>query len=202
MNSQPSLYGLDLISDSDGETIDPLRDRIVAVGISTPMGEEIYDGDETEILRMIDARVAMLPIGVISCWLGSRVAFPFMACRAETLAVPMGLTMSEDRRIDLPGTVSGLRHPWLVSWHGHSHLDLQKVYDHEGRRRLGRRVRPDPDNLTPATNPLADRDPGRNAKLARSLATRRWGQAKRLVDQVPSRGGTEPVLATLAPAES
>ena len=107
------------------------------------------------------------------------------------------MTLHEDRRTDLTGALDGITHPWLVSWHGHRHLDLKRVYASEGRRRLNRRGKVDPETFIPAADPLANRQPQRDAKLARSLAERRWSQAKRHVDQLPDRTQSTSVLQTL-----
>ncbi|MEZ5340080.1 MAG: hypothetical protein R2706_01145 [Acidimicrobiales bacterium] len=201
MQSTPPIYGFDLVTDAVGDTIDPLVNRVVAVGLSTPSGTALYDGPEVDILRMVDSHLSMLEPGVLTCWQGSVVALPFLSCRAETLGLPLGMTLHEDRRVEKTSALEGLNHPWLISWHGHRHLDLKRVYSSEGRRRLTLRNRVDPESLIPAVDPLAARSPERDATLARRLAERRWGQAKRHVDQMPGRATTQSVLQSLQLAD-
>lgn len=197
MNATPPIYGFDLVTDAAGESIDALTNRVVAIGLSTDFGDEYYDGPEDEVIQMVDTRLSMLPAGILTCWQGSVVALPFLSCRAEMLGVDMAMTLHEDRRVDATSPIAGILHPWLVSWHDHRHLDLQRVYSTEGRRRLSLRGRVNPESMIPAYDPLAARNPQRDAKLARTLATRRWSQARRLVDQVPSRPPTASVLRSL-----
>ncbi len=201
MQSTPPIYGFDLVTDTVGDTIDPLANRVVAIGLSTPLGDELYDGPESEILRMVDTRLSMLTAGVLTCWQGSVVALPFLSCRAEALGLPIAMTLHEDRRVDSTSALEGIAHPWLISWHGHRHLDLKKAYSNESRRRLTLRSRVDPESFIPEVDPFADRNPERDARLARTLAERRWGQAKRHVDQLPNRAPTTSVLAALQPAD-
>lgn len=201
MNATPPIYGFDLVTDAAGESIDPVANRVVAVGLSTDFGDELYDGPEDEIIQMVDTRLSMLPAGILTCWQGSIVALPFLSCRAEAVGVDMAMTLHEDRRVNTSGPVNGIVHPWLVSWHGHRHLDLQKVYSSEGRRRLSLRNRVNPESMIPAYDPLAARHPQRDAKLARTLAERRWNQARRFVDQLPGRPPATSVLSSLQPSD-
>ncbi len=76
MNATPPIYGFDLVTDAVGESIDPHANRVVAIGLSTDFGDELYDGPEDEIIRMVDSRLLMLPAGVLTCWQGSVVALP------------------------------------------------------------------------------------------------------------------------------
>lgn len=189
MSAQPHLYGLDLITDAEGSSVDPHSNRILAIGLSTHSGEERYDGDEIEILTLIDRRLQMLREGVIVTWNGAVLGLPMIALRAQRLGVDIQLQIALDHRrpavLDSP--LNGLERPVWGSWHGHSHLDLSRVYEQDARRWNPLRARRQtPESHLPATDELVHRDPIRDARLTRALAERRWAQARRLVDRMPS----------------
>ena len=55
---------------------------MVAVGLATPLGDEVLLGDEATLLRRLDRRLAELPPGIIVTWNGSSFDLPFLATRA------------------------------------------------------------------------------------------------------------------------
>lgn len=184
------IYGLDLVTNTEGPTIDLTSDRIVAVGLSTEAGEELYEGDEAELLTMLDQRLEMLRSGVLTTWGGSVLALPLLAGRVTALELDLSLRVfPDDRRNPRNGVpaISGFDKPMWGAWHTHPHLDLARVYDGDQRRWNPLRARrTTPESHFPATDELADRDPRDDARLARTLAERRWSQAKRLIDRMPS----------------
>ncbi len=191
MPALPLIYGLDVVTDTDGPTIDLTTDHIVAIGLSTEAGDELYEGDESEILTLVDRRLEMLRDGVITTWGGSILALPLLAGRVDALELDLALRVfPDDRRNPRNGattTVSGFDKPMWGAWHKHPHLDLARVYADDQRRwnplRSRRTV---PESHMPATDDMVSRDPRSDARLARNLAERRWSQAKRLIDRIPS----------------
>ncbi len=192
MPAAPLIYGLDLITDSEGPAIDPSRHRIVAIGISTGAGDELFEGDEATILTDVDARLEMLSAGVITTWGGSVLALPLLSGRARAHGLELDLRVFDDERRAaqsvLPSPVLGVDRPMWGAWHAHPHLDLARVYDDNRRWRplRSRRHESETENLMPVPDELTRRDPRKDARLARSLAERRWAQARKLIDRIPS----------------
>lgn len=180
----PPIYGLDFLTTSENGTLDPERDRILAIGLATSAGTELYDGEEADLLDLVDRRLGLLPTGVLATWFGSLIGFPLMKARAELLSVTLQLNIATDRRASAEGGPLELDHPSLANWRGHQHFDLRKAYtDRSGRRRLSNRRE---ESAVPAANELAVRDPEQNAQLIRQMTERRWPQCRKLVDRVPA----------------
>ncbi len=186
MPALPLIYGLDLVTDVEGSAIDPYHHRIVAIGLSTESGEELYEGDELELLDTVDRRLEMLRDGVLITWNGSTLALPLIAKRASLCGLDIALNIFVDERRTAQGPVIGVDRPVWASWHGHAHLDLARVYDDARRWNPLRVRRTAPESHFPPPDELAKRDPRKDARLARNLAERRWPQARRLVDRMPS----------------
>lgn len=194
---KPPIYGLDIAFESrlvddrrrngphDGVVIlDPSTSVIVGAGLSTVDGDEFYDGSERRILSILDQRFAVLDPGIISTWNGSILDLPLLRARAKVLQLGLGLRLRPDRRRNLrvvgrtgvesrPAfqvgrTAAGGVRPVSGAWHQQRHLDLRWVYDHVA-----------------SADELTSPDPCRGAHLARSLAERRWGRARRHLDRVP-----------------
>lgn len=192
MPALPLIYGLDIVTDSEGPIIDLARDQIAAIGLSTDAGEELYEGDEAELLTLLDRRLETLRNGVLTTWGGSVLGLPLLASRVAALDVDLSLRIFPDeRRAPREGVssapISGAHAPMWGAWHGHPHLDLARVYNEDQRRWNPLRARrTTPESHFPATDELAARDPQRDARLARNLAERRWSKAKRLIDRMPA----------------
>ncbi len=191
MPALPLIYGLDLVTNTEGPTIDLTTDRIIAIGLSTEAGEELYEGDEAELLTLVDRRLEMLRDGILTTWGGSTLALPLLAGRMTALDLELRLRIFPDERRNprngATAPVSGVNSPMWGAWHNHPHLDLARVYDDDQRRWNPLRSRRNtPESHFPATNELAARDPRKDARLARNLAERRWSKAKRLIDRMPS----------------
>jgi hypothetical protein len=204
---QPPLYGLDIVTDtargddSASPTIDPATDRVLAVGLSLGGRDLLFDGDEPALLERLDDLLADLPAGVLVSWQGGLVDLPVLDARAERLQVDIALRIRRDPRDRRPSPLAGIEGAYCGSWHGHRHLDLARVYDPSGPRVIrALRGRSDED-LIPPTDELTSHDPRRDAQLARCLAERRWGRARRLVDRMPSTASTPspaaPILAAV-----
>lgn len=185
--SPPPLYGFDLLTDATGPQIDAARNRIVRVGLSTPAGTTVYDGDEAEVIQLVDHRLAVLAPGVIVTWQGSLLDLPLFSMRSRAVGVVPGLRLRADHRAAPPSVVKDVDHPWCAQWHHHAHLELRRVYDNEARWWNPLRNRLDPESMIPPANALARRDPGRDADLARCLAERRWARARKSIDRMPDQ---------------
>ena len=185
MSDQPPIYGLDLITDAVGPLIDPVTNRIVEIGLSTGSGDELYEGGEPELLELLDRRLRLLDPGVLATWHGSIVALPLIAARARHWKLDLALTLEADRRAAPASPVIGVT-AVRAQWHDHGVLDLRRVYETAEPRRWRRRRNTSRslEDLIPPTDDLADRDPQKDARLARQLAERRWPQAKRLIDRI------------------
>lgn len=194
MSDQPPIYGLDLITDAAGPLIDPITSRIVEIGLSTASGDELYEGGEPELLELLDRRLNLLDPGVLATWHGSIVALPLIAARAKRWNLDLSLTLQDDRRAAPASPVIGVT-AVRARWHDHGVLDLRRVYETAEPRRWRRRRNTSRslEDLIPPTDDLAQRDPLKDARLARQLAERRWPQAKRVIDQIDL---TEPTRET------
>ncbi|MDA3039433.1 MAG: hypothetical protein O3C27_07850 [Actinomycetota bacterium] len=185
MTGLPAIYGLDLVTDCAGPLVDPVVNRIVAVGLSSSNSDQLFTGDEAQLLDELDERLHALPAGVIVTWQGSVLAIPLIAARAAVHGLDLGLTTEPDKRSAAPSPVLGVAAAVRARWGQHAVLDLQRVYKPGVSRWRGRRNRHrDHEALYPPTDNLIARDPSRDARLARSLAERRWPQARRHIDLV------------------
>lgn len=185
--AQPPIYGIDVITDAVGSCIDASRDRILAIGLSVATAAELFDGPEADLLALLNDRLEALPPGVIATYNGSLLDLPLIARRARRRGVSIDLRVRADRRASPDSPLVDLDHAVCGAWGHHQHLDLRRVYD-EGRR--PKRGRFDPEMLMPVADELTDRDPCRDAALARRLSERRWAQAKKFVDRMPLPAGT------------
>jgi hypothetical protein len=197
---QPIVYGLDIETDTSTDGLDPAVARVRAVALSRRGADELFVGDEAELLVALDAHLASLPCGVIATWDGAAFDLPFLADRARLLGVDLGLRLRLDRsltlqRAPLPGHAGAYR----GTWHGHGHLDTYRLYGaHRGHgpftslRAIGRLLGLGgagdlplrPSRARDLTNEALHACAPSDARLARVLAERRWHAAARLVDRV------------------
>jgi len=198
MGQQPAvIYGLDIETDNTSDGLDPAVASVRAVALSGRAFDDLFVGDERDLLRALDARLAALPTGVLATWNGSAFDLPFLADRARILGIDLGLRLCLDRRLTLhraplPGHAGAYR----AGWHDHGHLDTFRLYGADttaaqrlSLRSLGRRlgigvhdVRSSrtQDLGNEALHACAPSD----ARLARVLAERRWPGAARMIDRV------------------
>jgi DNA polymerase elongation subunit (family B) len=202
---QVIVYGLDIETDTSRDGLDPAVARVQAVALSGQNRDELFVGDEVDLLRALDERLATLPRGVIATWNGAAFDLPFLADRARILGVDLGLFLRLDRnltlqRAPLPGHAGAYR----ATWHDHGHVDTYRLYGAHrapgaftSLRTIGRllgigsgdcRPRRSHDLTNEALHACAPSD----ARLARVLAERRWHAAARLVDRV-EREDAQPV---------
>ncbi|HWJ99026.1 MAG TPA: hypothetical protein VNQ33_12760 [Acidimicrobiales bacterium] len=197
MGQLATIYGLDIETDNSEDGLDPAVASVRAVALSGQTFDELYVGDEADLLRALDARLAGLPTGVVATWNGSAFDLPFLADRARILGIDLGLKLCLDRRLTLhraplPGHAGAYR----ASWHEHGHLDTFRIYgDADGAaqrlslRSLGRFVRIGSHDVHPArtqtlSNEALHACAPSDARLARVLAERRWPAAARMIDRV------------------
>ncbi len=184
MPKTPPIYGLDFLTTSTRGLIDPQCDQIVAIALATSSGTELYDGQEAELLDLVDRRLGLLPTGVLATWFGSLIGFPLLRQRSERLGVTLQLNLADDKRSKASDPSANLDHPQLANWRGHRHLDLRRAHSGGNRRRVtGRGSDP---ALVPDDTELTNQDPENNALLIRQMTERRWPQCRKLVDRVPA----------------
>ncbi len=193
------MYGLDIETDTAAGGLDPRSAAIVAVAVSGDGWHDVLDGDETEILRELDQRLATLSNGVIVTWNGARFDLPFIADRARLRNVDLGLTLSADDRYrssrePLPGHDGGYR----AAWHGHDHLDAYNVYRADvgaslgipcGLKSLARFLGFDPvevdrETIHQLSTEALHEYVASDAIVTRELALHRWPTAVRATDRL------------------
>ncbi len=196
---QPMVYGLDIETDTSQDGLDPAVASVRAIALSRRAGDELFIGDERDLLLALDRRLAILPLGVLATWNGATFDLPFLADRARILGVDLGLRLCLDRSLTLHRTpLPGHAGAYRGSWHGHGHLDTFRLY---GQRRadaprptlrsLGRRIgigagtgMNQPQRSHDLTNEALHAHAPSDARLARVLAERRGPTAIRFVDHV------------------
>lgn len=196
----PTLYGLDIETDTTVDGLDPRRSRVIAVALAgLDDGDLVVTGPERTILEAVDELLAEAEPGVIVTWNGASFDLPFIADRAAHLGVSLGLRLQADDAIDL-------RHPPLTGhggayrarWHDHDHLDAYLAFratsppEQSGSLKAVAAA----DGLAPVladgsavhllTATRLDAYVRSDAVLARDVATRRWGAFAELVDGRPA----------------
>ncbi|HOU94985.1 MAG TPA: 3'-5' exonuclease, partial [Polyangiaceae bacterium] len=129
MGQHAAIYGLDIETDTTEDGLDPAVASVRAVALSGATFDELYVGDEIDILRSLDARLNGLQPGVVATWNGSAFDLPFLADRARILGVDLGLKLCLDRRLTLQrAPLPGHAGAYRASWHDHGHLDTFRIY--------------------------------------------------------------------------
>lgn len=198
MVRQSLIYGLDIETDTRIDGLDPGVSSLVAVAISTGKHTEVLTGEEWLLIAALEQYLAALSPGVIATWNGSVFDLPFISDRAAIYGIRLGLRLEAHQQVGLGQAVVGHKTSYLASWHNHVHLDLCQVYKqnqstgtklHTSVKSIARSVmaansthrRPECNLAHEALHANAARD----AELARTLATRRWGTAVAFVDPEP-----------------
>src|SRR3954447_16716520 len=101
MRQRPPIYGLDIETDTTENGLDPDVAAVVTVALAGPGYEEVFTGDEPQLLIDLDDRLHQLEPGVIATWNGAAFDLPFLADRAELCDVDLGLRLREDRTITM-----------------------------------------------------------------------------------------------------
>ncbi len=135
------LYGLDIETDTTIDGLDPSCAAVVAVGLATPDRDEVFLGDETDILTRVDRRLAELAPGVVVTWNGGSFDLPFLAARARVTATPLDLELWPTRPPEhAAADVASWPPPpdgFGGRWGEHAHLDGYRTYRSDVRRSLG-----------------------------------------------------------------
>jgi uncharacterized protein YprB with RNaseH-like and TPR domain len=191
------VYGLDIETDTTIDGLDPAVSPVVLAALSTPAGDEIFDGDEPDLLAALDARLRDLPPGILATWNGAAFDLPFVADRAGAAGVPLGLTLVPDPTVVLGrGPLRGHTGAYRATWHAHRHIDAYRMY----RGDVGRVLRiscslkaiarvvgltpveVDRERIHELSREVLDAYVTSDARLARMLTERRRANLARFVD--------------------
>jgi hypothetical protein len=209
------VYGLDIETDTSDDGTDPQVACVRTVALSSEGCDEVFSGDEADLLAELDERLAALPPGVLATWNGAAFDLPFLADRAAVCGVAIGLRLRHDariglRRAPLPGHPGAYR----ASWYGHHHLDAYRLYRGDvpasplvpgGLRSLVRLVglrvvEVDRDHVRELEREVRHAYAPGDARLARVLTERRWPAARSYIDRrVPDRGPWVPPWLVVEP---
>ena len=208
MRRQPTVYGLDIETDTTENGLDPRVAAVVTVALAGPGFEEVFTGREDRLLLDVDDRLAELEPGVIATWNGAAFDLPFLADRAALHGVALGLRLEPDssitmRRAPLPGH----RGAYRARWFDHGHLDAYRLYRGDvgpalriscSLKSIARfvglsAIEVDRTRIHDLSNEALHAYAASDARLARILTERRWGTACRFVDRVAD-DDVEPVV--------
>ena len=195
MGQQPYIYGIDIETDTGHDGLDPAIAPVISVAVSARGFDDLFIGDEAELLTALDRRLAVLPAGVLATWNGATFDLPFMADRARLLGIELDLALCPDRTLTMGRTpLPGHRGAYRGAWGQHAHLDTFRLYGDRSPARSSMRTMARLLGLGPAEGPSPGRqdltnealhaNPASDARLARVLAERRWSSALRKVDQL------------------
>ncbi|HEY4377389.1 MAG TPA: hypothetical protein VGM93_09530 [Acidimicrobiales bacterium] len=211
MTRRPTVYGLDIETDTTINGLDPAVARVVTVALSGADFDDVFSGPEGDLLVELDRALASLPDGVIATWNGAAFDLPFIADRARLLGVHLGLRLRLDRtmtlrRSPLPGHAGAYR----GAWYNHGHLDAYRLYRADvgptlrvscSLKAIARLVglapiEVDRTRIHDLSNEALHAYAASDARLARVLAQRRWPSAARFVDHVdPDQAETIDIAA-------
>lgn len=202
MRQPPTVYGLDIETDTSENGLDPAVATIVTVALSHPGGEDVFGGTEGDLLQRLDVALADLPKGVIATWNGAAFDLPFIADRAALLGLRLGLRLRFDpkmamRRAPLPGH----RGAYRARWHDHGHIDAYRLYKGDvgpamrvscSLKAIARMVglapvEVDRERIHDLSHEALHAYAASDARLARVLTERRWPTASRFVDRFAER---------------
>jgi DNA polymerase elongation subunit (family B) len=196
----PSVYGLDIETDTATDGLDPQVGRVLCVGLSGPGGDLVLaHHDEATLLADLDIWLADLAPGVLATWNGSAFDLPYLATRAVRHGVALGLRLELDPDVGLQhDPLPGHDGAYRATWHGHTHLDAYRVFRSDVGRTFGLScslksvaglVGLTPIHEDPAC--VHELDPGdlhryvaSDARCTRELALRRWSTAVGAVDHL------------------
>jgi hypothetical protein len=198
--SPPPLYGLDIETDTTTNGLDPQVGRILCAAMSGPGGEIVVaNNDEVDLLAELDGWLADLRPGILVTWNGANFDLPYLATRARLLGAPIGLHLSLDPTIALPGEpLAGHEGAYRATWYGHRHLDAYRVFRADVGRTFGLScslkslagllglapMQVDGSLVHEVPRPLLHAYVASDARCARQLALRRWATAATAVDPV------------------
>lgn len=173
----PPLYGLDVTFRTTGLPVSAGHATITAAAIAKEDKVDRFDGEESEVLWELATGLAKLAPGTVVTWNGSTLVLPLLGYRAGVHGVEFDLDLWPDRRNGSESLIAGMGGAVMAAIGAHQHLDLSRVYAEVGR--FGKTDEAD----LPEVDDLCCHDPAIDARLLRTLASRRWSSASRLVDQ-------------------
>lgn len=209
MGRRPIVYGLDIETDTSIDGLDPQVAAVVTVAVCGPQHEVTFTGPEPELFPSLDAHLAGLEPGVLATWNGAAFDLPFLADRARSCGVPLGLRLRPDPTLALRGDpLPGHESAYRAVWHGHRHLDAYRVYRADvglllrvscSLKSIARLVgfspvEVDRNRIHDLTREALHAYASSDARLARALAERRWASASRHIDEIAAE--PPPVAAT------
>lgn len=131
----PPIVGFDIETDTSSGGLDPRTSAVVAVALSGDFGDEVILGEERDILERTDRRIAELGHGLLVTWNGAGFDLPFVAHRARSTGLDLGLRTLEDavRRNPRDPDRTAVR----ARWYDMVHLDGYQLYRADVGRTLG-----------------------------------------------------------------
>ena len=210
MAHRPTVYGLDIETDTTENGLDPRVASVVTVALSAPGLDEVFSGRESTILFDVDQRLRGLPNGVLATWNGAAFDLPFLADRAALHGLELGLRLQFDptlamRRAPLPGH----RGAYRGAWYEHGHIDAYRLYRGDvgpslrvscSLKSIARLVGLSPvevdrGRIHDLSNEALHAYASSDARLARVLTERRWPSASRFVDRLTPPTGRRSAIA-------
>ena len=210
MGHRPTVYGLDIETDTTENGLDPRVASVVTVALSAPGLDEVFSGRESTILFDVDQRLRGLPAGVLATWNGAAFDLPFLADRAARHGLELGLRLQFDptlamRRAPLPGH----RGAYRGAWYEHGHIDAYRLYRGDvgpslrvscSLKSIARLVGLSPievdrGRIHDLSNEALHAYASSDARLARVLTERRWASASRFIDRLTPPGGRRSAIA-------
>jgi DNA polymerase elongation subunit (family B) len=201
MRRRPAVYGLDIETDTTSNGLDPSVAAVITVALSCDSHDEVFTGDEPDLLRELDDRLSTLEPGVIATWNGAAFDLPFLADRADRHGVDLGLTTRLDRGITMRrAPLPGHRGAYRARWHDHDHIDAYRLYRGDvgpalrvscSLKSIARLVglapiEVDRERIHDLSREALHAYASSDARLARVLTERRWATASRFADRLPA----------------
>lgn len=201
MRRRPAVYGLDIETDTTENGLDPRVASVVTVALATPGYEAVFTGREDVLLYDLDQSLRRLEPGVIATWNGAAFDLPFIADRAALWDLPLGLRLEHDPALTMARSpLPGHRGAYRACWYDHSHLDAYRVYRGDvgpalriscSLKSIARfvglsPVEVDRTRIHDLSNEALHAYAASDARLARTLAERRWPTASRCIDRSPA----------------
>jgi len=215
MSRRPIVYGLDIETDTTIDGLDSAVAPVVTVALSHPTYDEVFSGDERDLLAALDQRLASIEPGVLATWNGAAFDLPFLADRAAITSVPIGLRLVHDPGIrmqhqPLPGHPGAYR----ARWYRHGHIDAYRLYRGDvgatlrvscSLKSIARLVglapvQVDRNHIHDLSREVLHAYAASDARLARVLTERRWSTAARFVDRIIGTSPSPPFALTPRPA--
>lgn len=199
MSRRPTVYGLDIETDTTIDGLDPDVAPVITVALSSPGFDEVFSGDEPGLLFDLDLRMRELEPGVLATWNGAAFDLPFLADRAQRCGVGLGLRLRLDQGIALRApALRGHAGAYRAAWYGHGHVDAYRLYRGDVgpalrvscslksiARLVGLRpVEVDREHIHDLSREALHAYAASDARLARVLTERRWATASRFVDRM------------------